>query len=133
MNAPLPLSPSDDIDARILRVEQRLIAREEKRRGKPRWHALFVFRDNATSALSLIQEFRARQHHEQTYRVLLHDAFVDTVPSGYFKKSPNPDRPGFRKGASTLYSWLAGLAVNALRSFSSALPPGCGSESSFLA
>jgi hypothetical protein len=100
-----------------------LVAREEKRRGKDRWHALFVFRDNATPALTLIQEFRARQHHEQTYRILLHDAFIDTVPSGYFKHSPNPDRPGFRKGAITLYAWLAGLALNALRSFSSALPP----------
>jgi hypothetical protein len=75
-----------------------IVAREEGLKGKDRWHALFVFRDNATAALSLIQEFRARQRHEQTYRVLLHDAFVDAVPSGYFKHSPNPDRSGFRKG-----------------------------------
>jgi hypothetical protein len=115
-----PLRTGKDSPVRHVRT---LIAREEKRQGKDRWHALFVFRDNATDALSLIKEFRARQHHEQTYRVLLHDAFVDTVPSGYFKKSSNPDRPGFRKGAITLYAWLAGLAVNALRSFSSALPP----------
>lgn len=100
-----------------------LVAREEKRRGKDRWHALFVFRDNATDALTLIQQFRARQHHEQTYRILLHDAFVDTAPSGYSKKSPNPDRPGFRKNALTLYSWLAGLAVNSLRSLTASLPP----------
>jgi hypothetical protein len=99
-----------------------LVAREEKRRGKDRWHALFVFRDNATDALTLIQQFRARQHHEQTYRILLHDAFVDTAPSGYSKQSPNPDRPGFRKNAITLYSWLAGLAVNSLRSLTASLP-----------
>jgi hypothetical protein len=99
-----------------------LVVREEKRRGKNRWHALFVFRDNATDALTLIKELRARQHHEQTYRILLHDAFVDTVPSGYNKKSRNPDRPGFRKNAITLYAWLAGLAVNALTAFSASLP-----------
>jgi hypothetical protein len=115
-----PLRADKDSPVRHVRT---LIAREEKRRGKDRWHALFVFRDNATDALSLIQEFRARQHHKQTYRILLHDAFVDTVPSGYFKKSPNPDRPGFRKNAITLYSWLAGLAVNTLRSLTAALPP----------
>jgi hypothetical protein len=99
-----------------------LVAREEGRSGKDRWHALFVFRDNATPALSLIQEFRARQHHEQTYRVLLHDAFVDAAPSGYSKHSSNPDRPGFRKSALMLYSWLAGLAVNALCHFTASLP-----------
>jgi hypothetical protein len=108
---------------KTVRKVRTLVAREEARRGKDRWHALFVFRDNATDPLSLIQEFRARQHHEQTYRILLHDAFVDTVPSGYNKQSPNPDRPGFRKNAITLYAWLTGLAVNALRSFTDALPP----------
>jgi hypothetical protein len=99
-----------------------IVAREEGRRGKDRWHALYVFRDNATPALTLIQEFRARQHHEQTYRILLHDAFVDAAPSGYSKRSPNPDRPGFRQNALTLYSWLAGLAVNALSQFTALLP-----------
>jgi hypothetical protein len=99
-----------------------LVAREQGRKGKDRWHALFVFRDNATPALTLIQEFRARQHHEQTYRVLLHDAFVDAAPSGYSKQSSNPDRPGFRKSALMLYSWLAGLAVNALCHFTASLP-----------
>ena len=105
--------------ARLVRT---IVAREKKRRGKDRWHALFVFGDDATDALSLIKEFRARQHHEQTYRVLLHDSFVDTAPSGYFKDSPNPDRPGFRKNAITLYTWLAGLAVNVLTSFTASLP-----------
>jgi hypothetical protein len=105
-----------------IRQVRTIVAREEGRRGKDRWHALYIFRDNSTPPLSVIQEFRARQHHEQAYRVLLHDAFVDTVPSGYNKKSPNPDRPGFRKNAITLYAWLAGLAVNALRSFTDSLP-----------
>ena len=108
---------------KAVRNVRTIVVREQGRRGKDRWHALFIFRDNATDSLSLIQEFRARQHHEQTYRVLLHDAFVDTVPSGYDKHSPNPDRPRFRKNAITLYAWLAGLAVNALRSFTDVLPP----------
>jgi hypothetical protein len=105
-----------------VREVRTIVAREEGRRGKDRWHALFVFRDNATPALTLIQEFRARQHHEQTYRVLLHDTFVDAAPSGYSKQSSNPDKPGFRNNALMLYSWLAGLAVNALSHFSASLP-----------
>jgi hypothetical protein len=44
------------------------------------------------------------------------------VPSGYNKQSSNPARPTFRKNAITLYAWLAGLAVNALRSFTDVLP-----------
>jgi hypothetical protein len=104
------------------RAVRTIVIREEKRRGKDRWHALFVFRDGVTSATKLIQEFRERQHHEQTYRVMLHDAFVDTAPSGYNKKSPNPDRPGFRRNAITLFAWVTGLAVNALSSFTRDLP-----------
>jgi hypothetical protein len=104
------------------RAVRTIVVREEKRRGKDRWHALFVFRDNVSSAMDLIKEFRERQHHEQTYRVMLHDAFVDTAPSGYNKKSPNPDRPGFRKNAITLYAWATGLAVNTLSSFTAELP-----------
>jgi len=99
-----------------------LVMREVKRTGKDRWHALFIFGDDSTGALALLKEFRARQHHEQTYRVLLHDAFVDTAPSGYNKHSRNPDRPGFRKNALALYAWVTGLAVNALKSFSLSLP-----------
>jgi hypothetical protein len=99
-----------------------IVVREEKRRGKDRWHALFVFGDNNTAPYQLIQEFRSRQHHEQTYRVLLHDAFVDTVPSGYNKQSSNPNRPGFRKNAITLYAWVTGLAVNTLKTLTGELP-----------
>lgn len=99
-----------------------VVVREQKRSGKDRWHALFIFGDDSTPALALIQEFRARQHHEQTYRILLHDAFVDTVPSGYNKHSGNPDRPGFCKNALGLYSWVTGLAVNALKSLTLSLP-----------
>jgi hypothetical protein len=99
-----------------------IVVREEKRRGKDRWHALFVFGDAQRDAMALVKEFRARQHHEQAYRVMLHDAFVDTVPSGYNKHSPNPDRPGFHQNAITLYAWVTGLAVNALKSFTIHLP-----------
>ena len=105
-----------------LRDVRTIVVREEGRTGKDRWHALFVFGDQSSKPLALIKEFRARQHHEQTYRILLHDAFVDAAPSGYYKQSRNPDRPGFRKNALALYAWLAGLAVNALNVFASTLP-----------
>lgn len=110
---------SQDTPSREVRT---IVVREEGRKGKDRWHAIFVFRDNSTPPLDIVKEFRTRQHHEQTYRILLHDNAVDAAPSGYNKKSRNPDRPGFRKGALTLYSWLAGLAANALLAFSLLLP-----------
>jgi hypothetical protein len=106
-----------------LRDVRTIVVREEKRRGKDRWHALFIFGDDKTEAVDLVQEFRARQHHEQTYRVMLHDAFVDTLPSGYNKRSRNPDRPGFRQNAISLYAWVTGLAVNLLKSLTAELPP----------
>jgi len=99
-----------------------IVIRERARRGKDRWHALWVFGDDKTAPYQLVEEFRARQHHEQTYRVMLHDAYVDTAPSGYNKESTNPRRPGFRQNALTLYAWIAALATNALDAFTKTVP-----------
>lgn len=99
-----------------------IVVRERARRGKDRWHALWVFGDDTTMPYDLVREFRERQHHEQTYRIMLHDAYVDTAPSGYNKESTNPRRPGFRQNALTLYAWIAALATNALDAFTTALP-----------
>jgi hypothetical protein len=101
-----------------------IVIRERARRGKDRWHALWVFGDDKTTPYDLVREFRERQHHEQTYRVMLHDAYVDTAPSGYNKKSSNPRRPGFRQNALTIYAWVAALATNALDAFTKTLPGG---------
>jgi hypothetical protein len=99
-----------------------IVAREQARKGKDRWHALWVFNDDTTGPYDLIREFRTRQHHEQRYRVLLHDAFVDTAPSGYNKRSANPARPGFNQNSLTLFSWVAALATNALDGLTEFLP-----------
>lgn len=101
-----------------------IVVREQARRGKERWHAIWVFGDDDAPAFDLVREFRTRQHHEQTYRVLLHDAYVDTAPSGYNKQSRNVKRPGFRQNALTLYTWVAALATNALDALTRSLPEG---------
>lgn len=92
--------------------------RETARSGKDRWHALWSFGDDTTQAYALVQQFRQRQQHEQRYRVLLHDAMVDSAPSGYDKRSPNPKRPRFRPAALSLYAWTAALATDALERLS---------------
>lgn len=99
-----------------------IVVREQAGRGKERWHALWIFNDESTAAFELIKEFRTRQHHEQTYRILLHDAFVDTAPSGYNKASSDPKRPGFQRNAITLFAWCAALAANALDALTLRLP-----------
>ncbi len=103
-------------------VVRTILVREQARRGKERWHAIWVFNDENSAPFDLVREFRTRQHHEQTYRILLHDAFVDTAPSGYNKKSRNVRRPGFQQNAITLYAWLAALAANSLDVFTKSLP-----------
>lgn len=99
-----------------------IVIRETSTRGKHRWHALWVFGDEDTPAYELVREFRTRQHHEQTYRIMLHDIHVDTAPSGYNKRSSQPHRPGFQQNSLTLYAWIAALATNALQAFSLLLP-----------
>lgn len=114
-------SSSKDPAARHADVRT-ILVREQARRGKERWHALWVFGDDVTPSFDLVREFRTRQHHEQTYRILLHDAFVDTAPSGYHKNSRNVRRPGFRQNAITLYTWIAALATNTLDALTRSLP-----------
>lgn len=99
-----------------------IVVRESAKNGKQRWHALWVFGNDETAPYDLVREFRTRQHHEQTYRVMLHDIHVNTAPSGYNKQSSDPARPGFKQNALALFGWLAGLATNALLEFSEQLP-----------
>lgn len=106
----------------VAREVRTIVVRETARRGKERWHALWVFGDDCTDRWDIISEFRSRQHHEQTYRVMLHDAHVDTTASGYNKKSPNPARPGFKQNAITLYAWTVALATHALADLTELLP-----------
>ena len=109
-------SRSDGHDVRTI------VVRESGKRGKQRWHALWIFGDDETPPYDLVREFRTRQRHEQTYRVMLHDIHVDTAPSGYSKQSSDPDRPGFKQNALTLFGWIAALATNALLTFTELLP-----------
>lgn len=105
-----------------VREVRTLVVREAAKRGKDRWHALWVFGDDRSDRWDIISEYRSRQHHEQTYRVMLHDSHVDTVVSGYNKKSSNPTRPGFRQAGITLYAWTVALATHALADLSNMLP-----------
>jgi hypothetical protein len=106
----------------IARPVRTIVAREENTRGKDRWHALFILHDDRTPQLDLLHEYRTRQHHEQGYRIGVHDLALDTVPSGYPKKG-RPDRPGFRRGPITLCAWITALAWDAIRDLGSRLPP----------
>ena len=87
----------------ILRPVRTIVVKEHANRGKERWHAFFILHDDTTSPLDLLHEFRTRQHHEQGYRIGVHDMALDTVPSGYPKKG-SPDRPGFRQGGGQVRS-----------------------------
>jgi hypothetical protein len=105
----------------IARPVRTVVVRENAARGKDRWHALFILHDANTDALALLHEFRTRQHHEQGYRIGVHDLALDTVPSGY-PKDGRPDRPGFRRGPITLCAWITALAWDAVRTFGLSLP-----------
>lgn len=84
-----------------------------------RWHPLF------TSSLGENDEvlgmFRMRQHHEQAYRVGVYDEFLDAVPCGYAKESPDPKRPRFQRGPLQRIGWLVALVYNAVGDIAQAL------------
>lgn len=92
----------------------RTIVCRELARGpkKDRWHPLFTTSDNTPE--EVLGVFRCRQHHEQSYRVGVHDAGLDAVPCGYDKDSPNPDRPRWHRGVLQMMGWLVALVYNAV-------------------
>jgi hypothetical protein len=105
----------------IAKPVRTVVVREDAARGKDRWHSLLILHDNITPNLDLLHEFRTRQHHEQGYRIGVHDMALDTVASGY-PKNGRADRPGFRKGPISLCAWTTALAWHALRRLGLSLP-----------
>ncbi len=95
------------------------IAGRPRTARKARWHILYV-NDERTPAYQLIQEFRQRQHHEQGYRIGVHDLDLDAVPSGYAKRS-RPAHPAFRPAALTWAAWTKLLAANLIEQFGAQL------------
>jgi hypothetical protein len=79
---------------------------------KDRWHPLFTTGDS--DPLTVLTVYRHRQHHEQGYRVGVHDEMLDAVPCGYDKDSPDPQRPRFHRGPLQLMGWLVALVYNAV-------------------
>jgi hypothetical protein len=87
---------------------------------KDRWHPLYTSGD--AQPLEVLDDFRLRQHHEQGYRVGVYDEFLDAVPCGYDKDSPDPRRPRFHRGPLQMAGWLLALVYNAVADLSSWLP-----------
>ena len=75
------------------------------------------------SSGEVVDEFRLRQHHEQGYRVEVHDEFINAIPCGYDKQSPDRLRPRFCRGPLQMMGWLAALVYNACADFAEGLSP----------
>jgi hypothetical protein len=86
---------------------------------KDRWHPLHT--TSAGFPEDVLTVFRARQAHEQAYRVGVYDAFLDATPCGYDKESPDRQRPRFHRGPLQLIGWLIALVYNAVGEFAAAL------------
>jgi hypothetical protein len=98
---------------------------------KDRWHPLYTSLDQEEAEpLEVLEEFRQRQHHEQGYRVEVHDGFLNAARCGYDKDSPDRKHPRFRRGPLQMIGWLAGLLYNACGDFAAEL--GSAWEGSFI-
>jgi hypothetical protein len=84
---------------------------------KDRWHPLFT--TSHGTPRDLLTLFRARQHHEQAYRVGVCDEGLDATPCGYDKDSPDPRRPRFQRGPLPMIGWLVALVYNAVAEMAS--------------
>jgi hypothetical protein len=86
---------------------------------KDRWHPLYT--TGLAKPYDVLTIFRARQHHEQAYRVGKHDEFLDAAPCGYDKESPNRMRPRWQRGPLQLIGWLVALVYNAVADLATVL------------
>jgi hypothetical protein len=100
----------------------RTIVCREVRPGpkKDRWHPLYT--TTQAGPEEVLSDFRQRQHHEQGFRVEVHDEFVNAVPCGYDKDSPDRKRPRFHRGPLQMIGWLVALVYNAVADFADHLP-----------
>ena len=89
---------------------------------KDRWHPLYTSQSaDQADPREVLDAFRERQHHEQAYRVEVHDAFLNAARCGYDKASPDRHRPRFCRGPLQMIGWLTGLLYNACGDFADAL------------
>jgi hypothetical protein len=88
---------------------------------KDRWHPLYT--SSSDEAGKVLDTFRLRQHHEQGFRVQVHDEFLNAVPCGYDKDSPDRHHPRFHRGPPQLMGWLACLVYNACATLAERLSP----------
>jgi hypothetical protein len=86
---------------------------------KDRWHPLYTTAE--ADGFDVLTMFRGRQGEEQAFRVGVYDEFLDAVPCGYDKESPNPKRPHFHRGPLQMIGWLVALVYNALADWASEL------------
>lgn len=86
---------------------------------KDRWHPLYT--TSAADPLDVLTIYRGRQGEEQAFRVGVYDEFLDAVPCGYDKESPDPKRPRFHRGPLQMMGWLVALVYNALADWASEL------------
>lgn len=89
---------------------------------KDRWHPLYTsFDAERFLPHEVLEQFRQRQHHEQGYRVQVHDAFLNAARCAYDKDSPDRKRPRFCRGPLQMIGWLVALLYNACADFSAEL------------
>jgi hypothetical protein len=90
---------------------------------KDRYHPLYSTADrSALEGIAVLDGFRQRQHHEQAYRIGVHDQGMNAAPCAYDKESPNPQRPRFHRGPLQMIGWLIALVYNAIADLSVHLP-----------
>ncbi len=87
---------------------------------KGRWHPLYTTGD--AEPVEVLDDFRQRQHHEQAYRVGVHDESLNATPCGYDKDSPDRRRPRFHRGPLQMIGWLLALVYNAMGDLGVQLP-----------
>jgi hypothetical protein len=86
---------------------------------KDRWHPLHS--TSLADPPDVLTMYRARQYHEQAYRVGVYDEFLDAVPCGYDKDSPDRQRPRFHRGPLQMIGWLVALVYNAVADLAASL------------
>jgi hypothetical protein len=85
-----------------------------------RWHPLYT--TGAAAPPEVLATYRQRQHHEQGYRVTVHDEGLNASPHGYDNESPNRQRPRFQRGPLQMIGWLLALVYNAIGDLTRQLP-----------
>jgi len=99
-----------------------IVLKDKKAKDEKKKYRVIFTDDNKTHPVCLINQYSVHWRHENGYKVLKNDLYIDNMPKGYvIKKNTGNKTVVNRPERTLLLGWLKGLTFNLIKDFSNNL------------